>query len=101
LADLIPIDVAPVAEAPKPAVEAPPAAPVGADKQSVRPPRVGRPDDLMTEIFESMHDLHFLRDSLEGADFVLDLLRDKVPTKVALVHLYDINTKQFVVVKGR
>jgi GAF domain-containing protein len=55
----------------------------------------------MTEIFESMHDLHFLRDSLEGADFVLDLLRDKIPTKVSLVHLYDINAKQFVVVKGR
>jgi putative methionine-R-sulfoxide reductase with GAF domain len=60
-----------------------------------------RPEDLMSEIFESMHDLHFLRDSLEGAEFVLELLHQKVPTKIALIHLYDINTKEFVVVKAR
>ena len=60
-----------------------------------------RPEDLMSEIFESMHDLHFLRDSLEGADFVLELLHQKLPTKVAIIHLYDINSKEFVVVKAR
>ena len=55
----------------------------------------------MADIFEAMHDLHFLRDALEGADFVLDLLRDKLPSKAMIVHLYDINQKTFVVVKAR
>lgn len=48
-----------------------------------------------------MHDLHFMRDALDGADFVLELLREKVPTVVTLVHFYDINAKEFVVVKAR
>ncbi len=48
-----------------------------------------------------MHDLHFMRDALDGADFVVELLREKIPTLVALVHFYDINAKQFVVVKAR
>jgi hypothetical protein len=60
-----------------------------------------RPDDLMSELFESMHDLNFLRDSLEGADFVLELLKQKIPTVVALIHLYDINAKEYVIVRGR
>lgn len=48
-----------------------------------------------------MHDLHFMRDALDGADFVIELLREKIPTIVALVHFYDINAKQFVLVKTR
>jgi len=55
----------------------------------------------MTEIFEAMHDLHFLRDSLDGAEFLLELLFDKVPSRVTLIHLYNINSKEFVVVKAR
>jgi GAF domain-containing protein len=55
----------------------------------------------MSELFESMHDLHFMRDALDGADFVLELLREKIPTLLALVHFYDINANEFVVVKGR
>ena len=65
------------------------------------PPRNSRPDDLTAEFFELMHDLNFLRDSLEGAEFILDLLAQKVPTRVSMVHLYDINTKEFVVVRSR
>jgi putative methionine-R-sulfoxide reductase with GAF domain len=64
-------------------------------------PRSSRPDDLTSEIFESMHDVHFMRDALDGADFVVELLREKIPTAVAMVHFYDINAKQFVVVKTR
>lgn len=60
-----------------------------------------RPDDLTSELFESMHDLHFMKDALDGADFVIELLREKVPTVVTLVHFYDINAKEFVVVKAR
>ncbi len=60
-----------------------------------------RPDDLMSDVFESMHDVHFMRDSLDGADFVLELLREKIPTKLAIVHFFDINTQEFVAVKAR
>ena len=55
----------------------------------------------MTEIFESVHDLHFMSDALEGAEFILGLLEEKVPTHTAFVHLYDINAKEFVVVRAR
>ena len=57
-------------------------------------------DELITDLFEAMHDLHFLRDSLEGADFVLALVMDKLPSAVALVHFYDINAREFVVVRA-
>ena len=57
-------------------------------------------DDLITTLFEAMHDLHFLRDPLEGADFVLGLVMDKLPCTVALVHFYDINAREFVVVRA-
>ena len=56
---------------------------------------------VLYRFFEQMHDLQFLRDSLEGAEFVLELLRDKVPARVTIIHLYDINSKEFVVVKAR
>jgi len=57
-------------------------------------------DELITTLFEAMHDLNFLRDPLEGADFVLGLVMDKLPCTVALVHFYDINTREFVVVRA-
>src|SRR5262249_27324761 len=57
-------------------------------------------DELITNLFEAMHDLNFLRDPLEGADFVLALLMDKLPSTIGLVHFYDINTREFVVVRA-
>jgi len=56
--------------------------------------------ELITDLFEAMHDLHFLRDSLEGADFVLALIMDKLPSVVGLVHFYDINAREFVIVRA-
>jgi putative methionine-R-sulfoxide reductase with GAF domain len=57
-------------------------------------------DELITTLFEAMHDLNFLRDPLEGADFVLALLMDKLPSTVGFVHFYDINSQEFVVVRA-
>jgi len=56
--------------------------------------------ELITDLFEAMHNLHFLRDSLEGADFVLALVMEKLPSTVGLVHFYDINAREFVVVRA-
>jgi hypothetical protein len=57
-------------------------------------------DELITTLFEAMHDLNFLRDAFEGADFVLSLIMDKLPSTVGLVHFYDINSREFVVVRA-
>ncbi len=61
----------------------------------------GRPADLIGEVFEAMHDVHFMQDSLDGADFVLELLKEKLPTRSALLYFFDMNTKELVVVKSR
>src|SRR5882672_4585920 len=55
--------------------------------------------ELITDLFEAMHNLHFLRDSLEGADFVLSLIMEKLPSTVGLVHFYDIDAREFVIVR--
>jgi hypothetical protein len=56
--------------------------------------------ELITDLFEAMHTLHFLRDSLEGAEFILALVMEKLPSAVGLVHFYDINSREFVVVRA-
>ena len=48
-----------------------------------------------------MHDLHFLHDAVEGADFCLTLALEKIPSRVGLVHLYDIDRREFVVACAR
>ena len=67
----------------------PSAPPVSAPRQ--------RGDELIADLFESMHDLHFLRDSLEGADFCLTLALEKMPARGGIAHLYDIDRREFVI----
>jgi hypothetical protein len=57
-----------------------------------------RGDELITVLFESMHDLNFLRDSIEGGDFCLGLALEKLPSRIGLVYLYDIDHREFVIV---
>jgi len=45
-----------------------------------------------------MHDLNFLRDSIEGADFCLQLALEKLPSRIGLVWLYDIDRREFAIV---
>ncbi len=84
--------------------------PAGAPRST--PPPAGKPrsnppsastrvsgDDLLAELFEAFCDLHFLRDSLEGADFILSLVAEKLPCEVCLVSLFDIDRREFVVVR--
>lgn len=60
-----------------------------------------RGDELITALFEEMHDLHFLKDALEGGEFCLSLAMDAIPSKLGLVHFYDVNRRQFVVARSR
>ena len=65
-------------------------------------PRVRvRGEDLIADLFESMHDLHFVRDAVEGGDFCLSLAMEKLPSQAGIVHLYDIDSRQFLVTSVR
>ena len=68
------------------------------------PPRSTRRmhgDELIADLFESMHDLHFLRDAVEGGDFCLTLALEKLPAHAGVVHLYDIDKREFIVTSTR
>ncbi|MBK8255169.1 MAG: GAF domain-containing protein [Polyangiaceae bacterium] len=56
-------------------------------------------DDLISDLFEACGDLQFLRDSLEGADFVATLALEKMPSELCLVSLFDINRRELVIVR--
>jgi hypothetical protein len=62
--------------------------------------RVGG-DDLVADLFDVMHDLHFLRDALEGGDFCLAVAMEKLPAEAGWVHLYDIDRREFVITSVR
>jgi hypothetical protein len=70
-----------------------PGAPVSTRQASKRL----RGDELIADLFEAMHDLQFLRDAIEGADFCLTLALEKMPARGGIVHLYDIDHRQFVI----
>jgi hypothetical protein len=55
-------------------------------------------DELIADLFDSLGDLHYLSDALDGASFVLALALEKLPSDVGLVSLFDINKRTFVVV---
>lgn len=54
-------------------------------------------DELITALFESMHDLHFLRDALDGGQFCLALATEVLPARVALIHFFDIEKREWVI----
>ncbi len=58
-------------------------------------------EDLISDLFDRMHELHFERDIPHGAEFALTALLEVVPCASAIVQVFDINTRQFVVVRAR
>ncbi|WP_437734838.1 GAF domain-containing protein [Sorangium sp. So ce1335] len=89
--------------APPPAAATPPTPSRPPRRRSSYPPRDGRlsGDDLLAELFEACSELHFVQDTLAGADFVLSLTLEKIPCAVGLVSLFDIDRGEFVVVRQR
>jgi hypothetical protein len=83
----------------KPAAKPAAPAPASAAKAPAAPKKRLTGDDLLAELFEAFGDLHFARDSLEGAEFVLQLTLEKLPSEVGVVSLFDMNTREFVVVR--
>ncbi len=47
-----------------------------------------------------MHELHFSPDMIQGVEFVLGVLNSTLPSEGIVVHVYDINTRQFVIVRA-
>ena len=62
--------------------------------------RSRRSEDLIGELFEKMHQLHFMPDIVAGAEYVLGILSHVMPSEGVLIHVFDINTRQFVVVRA-
>lgn len=88
----------PVSQAP---VSAPPpskVAPAGLFTKPAGGARKGG-DDLITDLFEACSDLAFVADSLEAAEFVLDLVHSSIPSLVVLVSFFDINSREMLVVR--
>jgi hypothetical protein len=75
-------------------------APVAAPPAPAPRRRQRSSEDLISELFETMHELHFMPDLISGAEFVLKVLHGALPCELTLVHIFDINTRQFVVVRA-
>ena len=56
-------------------------------------------DDLIGDLFETMHELHFMADVVGGSEFVLRVVKQTLPSAFVLIHVFDINTKNFIVVR--
>jgi hypothetical protein len=85
--------VPPVPVQPKHAQPPPPPVPPAAKKKRLAG------DDLLSELFEALSELGFMHDSLAGAEYVLAVALEKIPSEVGLVSFFDINKREFVVAK--
>jgi hypothetical protein len=80
---------------PPPRTPPPPPAPI-----APRAPAAARRlegDDLIDALFDAMPGLDLCEDAFLGAEFVAELCVRKLGCSLALVHLYDINRREFVV----
>jgi GAF domain-containing protein len=92
---VVPQPFAPAYTPPPPVVRSAPPLKTGGPNGRVRG------EDLIADLFEAMHDLHFLKDALEGGEFCLALAMEKLPSQVGIVHLYDINHREFLITSTR
>ncbi len=69
-------------------------------KQRVVSQRRADGEELISELFETMHELHFMPDLVSGCEFTLDVLKRSIPSEGVLLQIYDINRREFVVVRA-
>jgi hypothetical protein len=86
--------------APEPKVEVPQPTQPAVETPKKKAKRRRASDDLIGELFEKMHELHFSPDMVTGVEFVLGVLNATLPSEGIVVHVYDINTRQFVIVRA-
>ena len=58
-------------------------------------------EDLIGDLFDSIHELSFSVDLVSGADFVARTLADVIPCEAIAVHAFDLGRREFVVVRAR
>jgi hypothetical protein len=58
-------------------------------------------EDLIGDLFESIHELSFMMDLVSGAEFVMRVLGDVIPCEAIVVHAFDLGRREFVVVRAR
>ena len=92
---------------PAPPRSTPPPAPATSARPASAPPIsqtfAKRPvgDELVSAVFEKMHELEFAPDSLDGARFCLAAIESVVPCRASMIHLYDARRKDYLVVDSR
>lgn len=86
--------------APEPKVDVPEPTQPAIETPKKKAKRRRASDDLIGELFEKMHELHFSPDMVTGVEFVLGVLNTTLPSEGVVVHVYDINTRQFVIVRA-
>ena len=55
---------------------------------------------MIGDLFETMHELHFLPELVSGCDFVLAVVEFMVPCAAIMVHVFDIDAREFVIVRA-
>jgi hypothetical protein len=88
------------AAAPEPAPASEPLSTRPAPPSHAERRRRGPDEDLISDLFDRMGDLHFIHDLLDGADHVLVTLWELLPCEGTIIHVYDINREQFVLVRA-
>jgi len=58
-------------------------------------------EDLLAELFEAFSFLSHMPDCLEGAELLLQVADEKLPCEAMFVSLFDINRRDFIVVRHR
>lgn len=94
--------------APQPEPESPPegGAPPAAQSASAAPdaspsPKARlAPDELIAELFETIHEVHWLEDSIAGAEFVLSVAIGKLPSAIGVIQFYDMQKRELVIVRA-
>ncbi len=86
---------------PATAPQQPARAPSSGGMRASQPGVRARAEDLIADLFEAMHDLHFVPDAVEGGEFCLALAMEKLPSRAGIVHLYDIDRREFLVTSTR
>jgi GAF domain-containing protein len=67
---------------------------------SLTPRRRSSGENLIIELFEAINDLTLLHDPLEGADFVLRIALENMPSAVAMVSFFSFDSREFVAVRA-
>lgn len=73
------------------------------DELTDEPPssqRVVASEELIGTLFERMHELHYLPSIGAGAAFVLEMIEEHIPCDAALIHVLDIDAREFVVARA-